>query len=48
MAYEFERDEWRAAVRQLTEADRDININARRESLGIVGEATDNIGADDD
>lgn len=48
MAYEFERDEWRSALRSMTEADRYVNTNATRWAQGIIGDPTDDIGADHD
>lgn len=48
MAYEFERNEWRSAVRRLTESDRYVNTNATRWARGIVGDAEDDLGGDDD
>lgn len=48
MAYEFERDEWRSAVRALTEVQRLINTNATRAALGVVGDPTDALSDDSD
>lgn len=41
MAYEYERDEWRSAVRTLTETERHTIAEGRRRALGIVGDPTD-------
>jgi hypothetical protein len=53
MAYEFERDEWRTAVRALTEVDRHINMTDTSRARGLVGDRDDArydmpCGADDD
>lgn len=48
MAYEFERDEWRSAVRKLTDADRYINTNATRWAQGIIGDGDDDVAGDRD
>lgn len=45
MAYEFERDEWRSAVRAMTETDRLLAYQEPRRAKGIVGDPDD---ADDD
>lgn len=44
MAYEYERDEWRSAVRALSETDR--LINETRRALGIIGDPTDDYQPD--
>ena len=41
MAYEYERDEWRSALRTMTDADRDRIRDAERQRLGIVGDISD-------
>lgn len=41
MAYEYERDEWRSAVRSLSDAQREYNKDSRRRSLGIIGDPDD-------
>jgi hypothetical protein len=41
MAYEHERDEWRSAVRAMTDTERDRAINEPREALGVFGDRTD-------
>lgn len=40
-AYSFERDEWRSALRTMTDADRDRIRDAERAQLGIVGDRDD-------
>lgn len=34
-------NEWRMAVHDLTETERDTNTDSHRASIGLVGEATD-------
>lgn len=41
MAYEHERDAWREAVRDLTEATRHLNLNGARWAAGVVGDRDD-------
>lgn len=41
MAYEYERDEWRSAVRSMSQWDRDLTRDAIRRSLGIIGDPSD-------
>ena len=48
MAYEYERDEWRSAVRSLSETQREIAKDSRRRSLGIVGDPSDDPCEKDD
>ena len=36
-----ELDEWRCAVRDLTEVESDRNIDSRRASLGVIGDKYD-------
>ena len=47
MAYEHERDEWRSAVRSLSDAQREYNKDSRRRALGIVGDPDDALGEQD-
>lgn len=46
MAYEYERDEWRSAVRALSETDRLITVDETRRALGIIGDPTDDYQPD--
>ena len=48
MAYEYERDEWRSAVRASSPAEQEAAKDAHRRALGLVGDATDDPGSDDD
>ena len=41
MAYEHERDAWRQAVNELTEATRYLNLNGARWVAGVIGDADD-------
>lgn len=41
MAYEHERDEWRSAVRAMTETDRILAGDQTRRALGVVGDRDD-------
>lgn len=41
MAYEFENDEWRSAVRQMTELERVASETEHRHSLGLCGDRED-------
>lgn len=41
MAYEFERDEWRSAIRTSTDTELEQARSATRAALGIVGDAID-------
>lgn len=46
MAYEYERDEWRAAMHAATDRDLEAARDSRRAALGIIGDPTDDLGAD--
>jgi len=48
MAYEFERDEYRSALRAMSDAELAANAGAGRAALGIVGDAGDDIEHQDD
>lgn len=41
MAFDYERDEWRSAVRSMSELERDLTRDAIRRSLGIAGDPSD-------
>ena len=41
MAYEHERDEWRSAVRSMTELERQLAVDEPRRALGLAGDITD-------
>jgi hypothetical protein len=41
MAYEHELDAWRQDVYRMTESEREINGDAHRAAIGLVGEAED-------
>lgn len=41
MAYEFERDEWRAAIRSQSVDDFDRLADEYRRAIGITGDRTD-------
>lgn len=44
MAYEHERDEWRADVRRMTELDRFLAVEEPRRAAGIIGDPSDAYG----
>lgn len=51
MAYEYERDEWRSALRSTTDRDHSIAYHQSRAAMGILGDisdAYDDIDIDDD
>lgn len=48
MAYDYERDEWRSAVRGMTEHDRYLAVEEPRRARGIVGDISDARDEDDD
>lgn len=50
MAYDHERQAWREAVRELTEATRYLNLNGARNAAGIGGDRDDDAypGSDDE
>lgn len=41
MAYEFETDEWRRAVNDMSESERAAALDAPRRTLGLVGDRDD-------
>lgn len=41
MAYEWEHDEWRSAVRSMTELDRYLAVQEPRRAAGIIGDRSD-------
>lgn len=43
MTYPADLDEWRHAVADMSEGEREFNANADRAALGVIGEATDDL-----
>jgi len=43
VAYEHERDEWRSAVRLLTELGRFLEVEEPRRARGVIGDKDDAI-----
>lgn len=41
MAYEFERDEWRSALRSTPPAEQERQHDAYRTAIGVTGNITD-------
>lgn len=41
MAYEFERDEWRSALRSTPPAEQECQRDAYRTAIGVTGDITD-------